>query len=183
VSYESDMRQFNRWLPPKRFVLGLFAFLVLVPVIALPPYLRAKRSQHWPTANGAVSANWLKVLFSTRNNRRYYRPEITFRYRVGGTDYQSSRISFGFDRSLPYQREAQNILDRYPMGSAVKVYYEPGNPSLGILEPGRNEEMELLYKMDLWFIGIFSFSFVATWFWYDDQKEVAEFSTQPVDRR
>ena len=69
------------------------------------------------------------------------------------------------------------------MGSVVKVYYEPGNPSLGILEPGRNEEMELLYKMDLWFIGIFSFSFVATWFWYDDQKEVVKLSMLPVDRQ
>lgn len=181
MSYESDTKQFRRWVLPKKFVLVLFAALVVIAMAALPQYLRAKRSERWPTASGAISANWLKVLIG-RNGRRFYHPEITFRYRVGGADYQSSRISFAFDRNQRDQREAQNILDRYPMGSVVKVYYEPGNPSFGILEPGRNEEMELLYKMDLWLIGIFSFSFVATWFWYDDQKEVVKLST-PVDRR
>jgi len=55
------------------------------------------------------------------------------------------------------------------MRSEVKVYYDPADPSFGILQPGRNDEMELLYKMDLWFIGIFGLLFVATLLWYDEQ--------------
>ncbi len=69
------------------------------------------------------------------------------------------------------------------MGSAVKVYCDPANPTFGILQPGRNDEMQILYKMDLWLMGIFAFLLVATWLWYDDQKEVVEFPTPPVDRR
>jgi Protein of unknown function (DUF3592) len=161
--------------------LTVFAVLVAVSAISLPPYVRAKKSEHWPTAAGIISANWLRVGIGKRG--RFYHPEIAFRYRVGGADYQGSRISFKFDRDGP-QREAQSILDRYPMGSAVKVYYDPANPAFGILQPGRNDEMQLLYNVDLWLIGIFSFLLLTTWLWYDDRKkEVAEFSTPPVDRR
>jgi len=177
VSYESERKSFQRL--PKKVPVTLFAVLVAVSVIALPRYVRAKRSERWPAAPGVISANWLKVGIGKYG--RLYHPEIAFRYRVGAADYQSNRISFGFDRDGP-QREAQNILDRYPMGSAVKVYYDPANPAFGILQPGQNDEMQLLYKMDLWLIGIFGSLLVATWLWYDDQKEVVEFSRPPGDR-
>jgi len=60
VSYESEMKGSHRL--HKKVPLTLFAVLVAVSVIALRPYVRAKRSEHWPTAAGMISANWLKVL-------------------------------------------------------------------------------------------------------------------------
>ena len=165
---------------PKKVPLTLFAVLVAACAVSLPPYFRAKESERWPTAAGVISANWLRVGIGKYG--RFFHPEIAFRYRVGDVDYQGSRISFGFDRDGP-QREAQDILDRYPMGSPVKVYYDPANPAFGILQPGRNDEIQLLYKMDLWLMGIFGFLLVATWLWYGDQKEMVEFPTSPVGRR
>ena len=168
VSYESDMKQFNRWRPPKKFALVLFAALVVIAIAALPPYLRAKRSERWPTAEGVISANWLKVIYNARNRTDFCHAEIEYRYHVGTKEYSSTKVSFGRDRYRS-QPEAQHMLDRYPMRSAVKVYYDPADPSFGILQPGRNDEMELLYKMELWFIGIFGFLFTATLLWYDEQ--------------
>jgi hypothetical protein len=69
------------------------------------------------------------------------------------------------------QAEAQQKLDRYPMRSAVKVYYDPAEPPFGILQPGRDQEMEFLYKMELWFIGVFTLAFVAPALWYDNGRE------------
>jgi membrane peptidoglycan carboxypeptidase len=69
------------------------------------------------------------------------------------------------------------------MGSPVKVYYDPAHPAFGILQPGQNGEMQLLYEMDLWFMGMFGLLLVATWLWYDDQRGDGKFSTPPVDCR
>lgn len=79
----------------------------------------------------------------------------------------------GYD---PYvlQSQAQRVLDRYPMRSAVKVYYDPADPSFAILQPGRDEDMEILYKMELAFIGVFGFAFLATLLCYDDQPRAAD---------
>ncbi len=166
------MKQFNRRLPPKKFALGLFAALVLIAIAALPPYLRAKRSEYWPTTDGVISASWVKVIYNARNRTDFYHAEIEYRYRVGTKEYSSAKVAFGPDRygSLA---DAKHLLDRYPMRSAVKVYYDPAAPSFGILQPGRDDEMELLYKMELWFIGIFSFLFVATLLWYEEQPRSA----------
>ena len=169
VPYESDIKQFNRRLPPRKLALALFAALAVIAIAALPPYLRARKSERWPTTDGVISKNWVEVAYSSKYRRYSYFPRIEYRYHVGSKEYRSSRFSFGRDSYFSQLRDAQSVLDAHPMRSEVKVYYDPADPSFGILQPGRNDEMELLYKMDLWFIGIFGLLFVATLLWYDEQ--------------
>ncbi len=180
VSYHSDMRQFRRWKPPKKFLSVVFAALVMVGVVALPPYVRAKRSEHWPTTDGKISGNQLKVIYNPKRRMHFYHAEVEYRYRVGSKDYVSSQIAFGAD-GYGSQREAEQTLGRYPIRSAVNVYYDPTDPSFAIMQPGRNPDMELLYKLDLWFIGVFSLAFVANALWYHDTPK-ASTRVQPVTR-
>lgn len=160
-------------------MLMLFAALALIPFITLPPYVRAKRSERWPTSDGVISANWLKVIHNPRDGMNYYHGEIEYRYRAEGRDYVSSRIAFGTD-DYSSQSAAQQRLDRYPMRSPVKVYCDPADPSFAVLKPGRNDEMELLYMMQLCFIAAFGSLFIGTWLWYQDQKESAGVARPPA---
>jgi hypothetical protein len=147
------------------WALGLMTGLSL---IALPKYLRAKRSEHWPTTEGVITSSWLRPGYG---KRQAYVAQVEFRYRVGNIEYWSTTRSFGYEH---YARPSawQPVVDKYPKGKAVRVYYEPGNPALGILEPGRDDEMELLYKLDLILIWGFGLGVVVTLLWYRDPEDV-----------
>jgi len=165
------MRRFRSAQIPKKVVIGLFATLAIIPMLSLPPYVRAKRSERWPTTDGVISANWLKVIHNTKNGSNFYRPEIEYHYRVAGKDYVSARISFGFGDSYVSLPVAQQVLDRYPMRAAVKVSYDPADPPFAVLQPGRTEDMEFLYKVQLGFIGVFGLLLLGTWLWYQDPPQ------------
>lgn len=167
------MREVTRSQPKFRitrqgllWALGLmigFSFLVL------PRYLRAKKSAQWPVADGVVISSQMHP--GSFKGMKGYWGEIEFRYRVRNKDYQSSALSLGHDH-LAAKQSWQPILDEYPVGKAVKVYYDPRQPAVGILEPGLHGEMEQLYKMDLFFMGAFSAGFVAVLLWYRDPEDV-----------
>ena len=60
------------------------------------------------------------------------------------------------------------MLDKYPVGKAVNVYYDPGRPDTAILEPGLHGEMADLYKLDLIFIAGLSVGFIIVLLGYHD---------------
>lgn len=55
------------------------------------------------------------------------RPKLQYAYEVGGTAYKGERIVFEY--SHVYSREAvDEILQQYPIGAKVPVYFDPANP-------------------------------------------------------
>jgi hypothetical protein len=143
--------------------------MIVLCCAALPQYLRAKKSAQWPSVDGVITASWMRS--GLCKGMPCYHGEIEYRYRVGNTDYQSTALSLGHDHWAT--KEAwQPVLDQYPVGKAVKVYYDPGHPATAILEPGLHGEMELLYKLNLFLIGFFSFAFVVMLLTYHDPEEV-----------
>jgi hypothetical protein len=59
---------------------------------------------------------------------------ITYVYWVSGREFSGHRLNFDV-RQLEYD-EAKAIVQRYPPGANVRVYYDPRNPSDCVLEPG-----------------------------------------------
>ena len=89
-----------------------------------------------------------------------YSGEIEYRYRVGDSSYRGTALSLG--RTHWAARDAwQRVLNNYPVGKPVAVYYELGHPGAGILEPGLHGEMAVLYKLDLFFIALSGFGFLV----------------------
>jgi len=152
----------NQAVLPRETVLWVLGILAVICAAALPRYVRAKGSEHWPTADGVITGSWLRV--SSGRSAPVYHAEIEFRYRVGSTEYQSKKVSLGFEHAQS-RRGAEAVLDRYLTGEAVKVYFDPGDPSVGILEPGLDDEGNLLYKMDLLMIGAFVWASVVVTIW------------------
>ena len=167
------MREVTRSYPKFRFtrqgLLWAFPLMIGLSMMALPQYLRAKKSAQWPSAQGVITASWMNS--GLCRHMKCYHGEIEYRYRVGNTEYQSSAFSLGHDHWATEQAW-QPILDQYPVGKTVKVYYDPRQPAVGILEPGRHGELELLYEMDLLFIGASSAGFVLVLLWYRDPEDV-----------
>jgi hypothetical protein len=134
-------------------ILLALALATLLPCAALPKYLRAKSSVQWPQAKGVITSSHLVV--GHFKQMKGYRGVVQYRYQVGSAEYSGSRFSFGRDH-LAVQDAWQKVLDAYPVGKTVDVYYDPRDPGFAILEPGLPGEMALLYKMDLFFIAAFA---------------------------
>ncbi len=133
-------------------ILLLLAVATLAPAAALPGYFRAKNSVQWPQVQGMITSS--RLVPGQFRQARGYRPEIQYRYRVGATEYLGSRRSFNRPQ-LVTQAASQNLIDAYPVGKSVTVFYDPKNPAFALLEPGLAGDMPLLYEMDLFFIAAF----------------------------
>ncbi len=158
---------------PRQIILWILGFLIVISLIALPQYLRAKKSAQWPSVPGVVTASYMRS--GLCKHMPCYHGEITYRYRVAGADYQGNALGLG--RTHWAARESwQSVLDQYPVGKPVAVYYERGHPAEGILEPGLHGEMEDLYHLDLILIWGSVGAFIICFLWYRDPEN----SNSPV---
>ena len=61
-----------------------------------------------------------------------YRPEVTYRYLVGGAQYTSQRLAPLTESAS--RRWAQSVIDRYPVGKSLTAWYDPKHPANAIIE-------------------------------------------------
>jgi hypothetical protein len=150
----------------RRAIIFLLTLATMLCIVALPHYLRAKKSALWPTTSGLITISRVQFLErsgSVWTRRRFegYLGDVRYRYRVCATDYFGSRLSFE-QAHLACAECWQSAIRPYPVGKTVTVYYDPRNPAFAVLEPGLVGEVVLLYKMDLVFIAAFATSLLIT---------------------
>lgn len=98
----------------------------------------ARAAASWPTAAGRVTSAALKrrVSMGADNDLDHhdtFEPVVEYAFEVNGQTYTGRRLSTGGTASYD-RRRAQQILDRFPIGGAVQVRYDPANPSNCALE-------------------------------------------------
>jgi len=96
-------------------------------------------SQSWPTAPGTVLSSEItsRQARETINNSTttvtYYTPVVRYAYEVEGVRHEANIIRFG-SLEENYQPRVKEYCDRYPVGAAVSVRYDPQNPKTATLE-------------------------------------------------
>ncbi len=95
---------------------------------------RAAQSRHWPSVQGSVIETSLEVVAVSEEWR--FRPLVEYAYRVGDRDYRCSRIQWGDLTDLPSRAAAARVIGHYRSGKPVKVYYDPRQPAVAVLQPG-----------------------------------------------
>lgn len=117
----------------------LFALLGAgVMITAWRTRQRLQASAGWPTTEGEVVETQIRREESATGEDddtmvRFY-PEIRYTYRVLGQTYTGTRLSFGGPAGYLNRAEAAAVLNRYPVGGRVMVYYNPANPQEAVLE-------------------------------------------------
>jgi len=138
----------------------LIAFGVIAIIIGVVPYivqfrqgLRADASKKWPTASGTITASSLE---QSPDNKRRYRAALGYSYRVGGKDYQSTRVFWGGNEGR--EKHMASVVETYPAGTKVRVFYDPNNPAEAVLNPIQNtgSRQMVLYAMAMVTLGLFS---------------------------
>jgi len=82
-----------------------------------------------------------------------YRFDIKYQYKINGESYESTRVGFGFKGSDKKEKVAL-ILNRYPIGQRVTVFFNKSNPSFSVLKPERNDRFIFILLLVLYLIGI-----------------------------
>ncbi len=89
---------------------------------------RGNASVWWPSVQGEI------LLSEVESDDEKYSPRIEYRYAVDGVQYKGDTLTYrgyGVDR-----KTAEFCVSRFPAKSTVPVYYDPGKPSVSVLEQG-----------------------------------------------
>jgi len=96
------------------------------------------QSEEWLKCQGIIVSSALGV--STGQDGTDYAAMVRYVYEVEGRNYFSTRIAFsayGGSADSRYSKSGtQKILNRYPEGGDVTVYFNPTRPHIAVLEPG-----------------------------------------------
>lgn len=94
-------------------------------------------SSQWPTVQGTVTDSQLTSYQETSgdSSTTRYQAHVTYHYTINEHPMIGSRVGFD-DLNTTGQSEVEAIVARYPAGSAVTVYYDPGRPQMAVLENG-----------------------------------------------
>ena len=115
--------------------------------------LRADASKKWPRAPGTVIASALE---KSPQHRRRYIAALQYRYRVGGKDYEATRVFWGGNEGR--EKHMASVVETYPAGSSVRVFYDPKNPTEAVLDPIQNtgSRQLVLYALAMITLGLFT---------------------------
>ncbi len=118
---------------------GLFALIGLMILgFGIREYFKAQASTGWPSVEGVVLRSEMDVDHSSSSSggsSTTYGADVAYEYQQGGTRRTGDRVEFG-EISTGDSSDAQQVLDRYPVGREVTVYYNPEDPADSVLEPG-----------------------------------------------
>jgi hypothetical protein len=131
-------------MPLKQLLEALFFISILVicgvglTTGGIIQLVRAKTSVNWPTAPGKVVTSWIEEEEDVSDKGEVvimYTAHIEYEFVAKGKTFKGNRVAYG-DYSSNSASHARSILNRYPLGKAVSVYYRPDNPTDCLLEPG-----------------------------------------------
>ncbi len=128
-----------------RFVGIIFLFLGLISLaIGISMGVEGLKAKRWPRAKGRIIKSKITELRS-KSKIRIARLclELEYLYLVGEKIFEGHRYDTGW-RCFASEDHIKNIIENYPVGKEVLVYYNPQNPQRSLLMPGLNWSVFLM---------------------------------------
>ncbi|MFX0173083.1 MAG: DUF3592 domain-containing protein [Candidatus Hodarchaeota archaeon] len=110
-------------------------------------------SKNWPITLGMINEYRIHTNYNhTVNNRPFKEFKIRYSYSVNNTDYENESLKFFAHRHIikflfywnTHERPFYPLLEKYKTGQLIKVYYNPKNPLISVLEPGKYNRRPLI---------------------------------------
>lgn len=110
---------------------------VVTIAIGLRRLATAGASVKWPHVKGEILTSKLEEEAddSGEGAPKTFRAAVTYRYTVDGKTFEGDRTDLN-DLSTSDPAPAQSLLQQFPAGATVDVFYDPQNPSQSLLKPG-----------------------------------------------
>lgn len=143
------VKPWNMLLIVGMFILAVLAGRISDRIPALPPWITSRivlmagtitlavfmkelliwlRMSRWPRTEGVVISS--EITRSDDGESIVYRPLVRCSYQVDGTGHVTETLHPGHENhSSSFEWRWRKLVDRYPTGRAVTVFYNPANPS------------------------------------------------------
>lgn len=114
--------------------LSIFGSIIIFDAIFLGFILYTRRkvaqASSWPSTLGTVTLSTIEMRRNNDGGSTPY-PVVHYDYRVMSQPYQGNRVMPGLAVG---GSGARKVVERYPAGAQVTVYYNPDKPSEALLE-------------------------------------------------
>ncbi|MFO0945542.1 MAG: DUF3592 domain-containing protein [Planctomycetota bacterium] len=119
------------------FICAMFPALIIVAIGV--KLWEIRQASQWPETTGKVVTSRVQAKRSKPGDGDYdfddteveNLPLVEYEFMVDGRKFRGNRVTIGEKTS---EFELEEILDRYPVGAIVTVYYDPKNPQKAVLE-------------------------------------------------
>jgi Protein of unknown function (DUF3592) len=119
----------------KFFTVGLVFLCPGFLIWMAPNAKRQYDSNSWPEVPGIVVATLPKPWVDSDKVTMYF-GRVVYRYSVDGKEYTTDLTDLGPGAKRSTHQQALADVSSYRAGKEVRVFYDPADPSIGILEPG-----------------------------------------------
>lgn len=126
--------------------LAFFAGGIAAIISGIAQWERLAAARRWASVDGEVhTARVIEQEDPNPDHRgMVYKPDIRYSYVVGGVEHAGSRRQLIVVAPLS-RAYAQGVVQRYPPGHRVTVYYDPDNPRDAVLEIPDSSIVPALY--------------------------------------
>ena len=146
-------------------ILVFFLLWFLFCLYLIGSYLRKRRrarvSEGWAYCQGTVDSSMVREEVNREKDGLaiHYLPVVSYSYRVRGELYQNDKISFSIKEGYRSSKKAEKITQKYSLGRAVTVYYDPDDPATAVLDRSvpRNGLIWGIALAILWMVGVIGF--------------------------
>ena len=101
---------------------------------------RTLAARRWHVASGEIIESRIGSGYTPSAGARWD-ARVRYRYQFRGAQYEGERVSFGSLAIFGWQRIAERVHAKYPLGAKVTVRVCPTNPALAVLEVGPSVAM------------------------------------------
>ena len=133
---------------------SLFIFDAIFLGIIFFTRRKVTQAASWPSTLGTVTSSRIEMRSSNEGGSTPY-PVVNYSYQVMGQSYPGSKVMPGPDVG---GSGARKVVERYPAGAQVMVYYNPEKPSEALLERSTPGFIKLLWIiliiLDLFLFGL-----------------------------
>lgn len=133
--------------------------------LAVYRYIRSAEAAKWPTAAGVVTASGLTshTTGPGAGRSRVYAAAVEYEFTVNGVTHTGDRVRFASFFSTR-RGSGQSDAAMYPVGKAVRVYYNPADPADNVLQAGVGGRDRYTLMFLLPFTVLLSAMWVYGWF-------------------
>ncbi|HNB52339.1 MAG TPA: DUF3592 domain-containing protein [Anaerolineales bacterium] len=151
---------------PIIFLLTVLPLLLTAGILAARAWQGQRKviaARKWPRTTGrvvfsAVEETMLRQRISTSTSRyrwvKRFVPQIVYEFQVGGKIIKGTRVYFGEVLFSSDTTSSQRVVERYPVGSPVTVYYAPDHPEDAVLELRLGWGTRLLWGVTFGLLGV-----------------------------
>ena len=99
-----------------------------------------KENINYKKAGGLI----IKSKYHYHPGKKSYEYFIEYSYEVNGKVFSNSNLNFD-NQNYDSKEEAEKIINDYPVGKELVIFYEDGDPSISVIDPYTTSKVDIVY--------------------------------------